>query len=105
MVISMERIIFLVVFLIIFLILPFVLQFWLSNRESRYPGLVLPVMSFIFAVLTALGTAMYDGDPYVLVIPFLLCNIPTVIHLVIYFSCREKFNRKKRMDRMNIQDL
>lgn len=105
MAISNERIVFLVVFLIIFVILPFVLQFWLSNRESRYPGLVLPVMSFLFAIITALGTVLYDGDSFVLLIPFLLCNIPTVIHLVIYFACREKFNKKKQMDKMNVLDL
>ena len=35
----------------------------------------------------------------------LLYNIPTLILLAIYFACREKFRRKKEMDRMNAQDL
>lgn len=106
MVIASERIIFVVIFLLVFGVLPFVLQVWLSKRESRYPGMVLPVLSVLFALITVLGCVMYeDEDIFVLVIPFLLFNIPTVIHLTIYFACREKFSKKKQMDKLNVQDL
>lgn len=106
MVIASERIIFVVIFLLVFGVLPFVLQVWLSKRESRYPGMVLPVLSLLFALVAVLGIVMYeDEDIFVLVIPFLLFNIPTVIHLTIYFACREKFSKKKQMDKLNVQDL
>lgn len=106
MVIASERIIFVVIFLLVFGVLPFVLQVWLSKRESRYPGMVLPVLSLLFALVAVLGSVMYeDEDVFVLVIPFLLFNIPTVIHLTIYFACREKFSKKKQMDKLNVQDL
>ncbi|MCQ2443364.1 MAG: hypothetical protein MJ077_09710 [Oscillospiraceae bacterium] len=108
MVIASERIIFVVIFLLVFGVLPFVLQVWLSKRESRYPGMVLPVLSLLFALVAVLGCVMYEyekGDIFVLVIPFLLFNIPTVIHLTIYFACREKFSKKKQMDKLNVQDL
>lgn len=106
MVIASERIIFVVIFLLLFGVLPFVLQVWLSKRESRYPGMVLPVLSLLFALVAVLGSVMYeDEDIFVLVIPFLLFNIPTVIHLTIYFACREKFSKKKQMDKLNVQDL
>lgn len=106
MVIASERIIFVVIFLLVFGVLPFVLQVWLSKRESRYPGMVLPVLSLLFALVAVLGSVMYeDEDIFVLVIPFLLFNIPTVIHLTIYFACREKFSKKKQMDKLNVQDL
>ena len=36
---------------------------------------------------------------------FLMYNIPTLVLLGIYFACREKYSRKKQLDKMNIQDL
>jgi hypothetical protein len=41
--------------------------------------------------------------PFVML--FLVANIPTVIIIVIYFACREKFKKNKEIDKMNIQDL
>lgn len=90
---------------IILLIVPFFLQAYLSKRESRYPGMVLPVLSFLFSVMIVLGSLMYNGDPLSVLIPMLLYNIPTVIHITIYFACREKFSKKKQMDKMNVIDL
>lgn len=90
---------------IILLIVPFFLQAYLSKRESRYPGMVLPVLSFLFSVMIVLGSLMYNGDPLSVLIPMFLYNIPTVIHITIYFACREKFSKKKQMDKMNVIDL
>lgn len=36
---------------------------------------------------------------------FILCNIPTVILMLIYFTCRQKFKKRQEIDKMNIQDL
>ena len=58
---------------------------------------------------TVVETVTQHGDllsalPTMLIV-FLLGNIPTIVLLAIYFACREKYRKKKQMDRMNIQDL
>lgn len=86
------------------------LQVWLSRREARWPGLVLPVLAF----LSSLGYPLFMAAPAdgvtaglvgKMVLVWLLSNIPTAVLLVIYFACREKKRRKKQIERMNIQDL
>ncbi len=37
-----------------------VLQVYLSRRESRWPGLVLPILSFILALTAALGMVVFN---------------------------------------------
>lgn len=86
------------------------LQIFLSKRESRWPGLVLPILCFLYGLLYPLNmVAPSDGISagFVLQMIFvwLLGNIPTIVLLVIYFVCREKFRRRKQVDKMNIQDL
>lgn len=40
------------------------------------------------------------------VIPlFLILNIPTLVFIVIYYACREKFKLRNELDKMNVQDL
>ena len=104
------------------------LQIFLSRRESRWPGLVLPGLTLLYSLVMVLnvstyraitGSSVVDGTvvetvtqygdllsalPTMLIV-FLLGNIPTIILLAIYFACREKHRKKKQMDRMNIQDL
>lgn len=91
------------------------LQIFLSRRESRWPGLVLPSLTFLFSLCVTLGAALYAyvptehqsfGDILVpTLLLFLMYNIPTLVLLGIYFACREKYSRKKQLDKMNIQDL
>lgn len=86
------------------------LQIFLSKRENRWPGLILPIISFIVALLFPLNMVMPpEGvtSSFVLemIVSFLLANIPTVILLGIYLGCREKLRRKKQLEKMNIQDL
>lgn len=87
------------------------LQIFFSKTESKWPGLILPVISFLAALLFPLLMAVVPPEGitknYILetVITFLLLNIPTVILLGIYFVCREKLRHKKQLDKMNIQDL
>ena len=90
-------------------------QIFLSRRESRWPGLVLPSLTFLFSLCVTLGAALYAyvptehqsfGDILVpTLLLFLMYNIPTLVLLGIYFACREKYSRKKQLDKMNIQDL
>lgn len=86
------------------------LQIFLSKRESKWPGLILPIISFVFSFFGSLN--MYRDPDYeigsfvVEVIGGLfLMNIPTFIFLAIYFACRSKYRRNKQLDKMNIQDL
>ncbi len=86
------------------------LQIFLSKRESKWPGLVLPIISFIFAVLQPLlmvlpPEGVAGGFVLDTIIVFLLAIIPTIILLAIYFGCRERIKRKKALEKMNIQDL
>ena len=88
----------------------FVLQFFLSKRESKWPGLVIPIICFLYSLLIVLNFVAPDtGVDFTVVLQMLLAwllgNIPTLIMLAIYFSCREKQKRKKQVDKMNIIDL
>lgn len=86
------------------------LQLWLSRRESRWAGLVLPVPSFLLSLLIPLSLVL---PPEGITVRFVLsaalswlaANIPTAVLLLIYLSCREKQRRSRQLQQMNIQDL
>ena len=93
-------------------ILPFliglvVLQVFLSKRESKWPGLILPLLSFLYSLVMALSAVAYNGGiPWgPILASLILGNIPTVILLAIYFACREKFRKQSELDKMHINDL
>jgi hypothetical protein len=97
-------------FLIIFLGGIIIMQVFLSRRENKWLGLILPIISIMFSILTVLGLAFYGNQStaeiiFQLIMVFLLSNIPTIILLAIYFACREKFKKNRELDKMNIQDL
>ena len=86
------------------------LQIFLSHRESRWPGLVLPILSFLFSLVYPLNMIafpdVFTGELVVqIILIWLTANIPTCILLAIYFACREKYRRKKQLEKMHIQDL
>ena len=83
------------------------LQIFLSRHRSRWPGLVLPLLTFLYSVLLVLNVRSVDGEtPW---IPILAClilgNLPTLVLLAIYWAAREKFRVKDQIDKMNIDDL
>ena len=86
------------------------LQIFLSKREGRWPGLVLPVLAFLFGLLFPLNMIAPDEGITVsfiiqMLIVWFIGNIPTIILLAIYYGCRGKQRRNKQLDKMNIQDL
>lgn len=86
------------------------LQVFLSKKESRWAGLVLPVLSFLFGLLIPLNMitppeGVTAGFVVQMILVWLLGNIPTIIFLAIYFGCRGKRRRNKQLEKMNIQDL
>lgn len=94
------------------------LQLLLSKNESKFLGLILPIISFTFSLLTVMGivtpkTIFIDTvtkadviEIIGLVAPTLfITNISTIVLLAIYFSCRKNSKRKAQLEKMNIQDL
>ena len=86
------------------------LQIFLSKREDKWPGLVLPIMAFLFGLLFPLNMiapseGVSAGFVFQLILVWLLGNIPTILLLAIYFGCRGKQRRRKQLDKMNIQDV
>ena len=95
------------VFLIVFVVGGILLQIFLSKRESKWPGLILPLLSFLYSLVMALSATAYNGGiPWgPILASLILGNIPTVILLAIYFACREKFRKRSELDKMHINDL
>ena len=86
------------------------LQIFLSKKENKWQGLMLPIISFLFGLIYPLNmVAPSDGITagfiVQMILVWLLGNIPTIIFLTIYFGCREKQHKNKQLDKMNIQDL
>ena len=84
-----------------------VLQVFLSRRENRWPGLVLPLLTFISSMVMVCSVTAYEGGiPWGPILASLISgNIPTAVLLVIYFACREKFRRRSELDKTRIEDL
>ncbi|MEG0943794.1 MAG: hypothetical protein RSD07_02260 [Angelakisella sp.] len=86
------------------------LQIFLSKKKNKWFGLILPAITFFYSMLMVLSIAalngMTGGEIFMLFASTLLIsNIPTIILLGIYFSCREKMKIRCQIDKMNIQDL
>src|SRR6056297_108582 len=111
------------------------LQIFLSKKNNKWFGLILPFICLMFSLLIVLNISTFssiqttvtetvDGvviseetkqieseKPGMLAIlgtilpVFIISNIPTIILLAIYFASREKLNIKSQLDKMNIQDL
>ena len=95
------------IFLLVFVAGSVLLQIFLSKRESKWPGLILPLLSFLYSLVMALSAVAYNGGiPWgPILASLILGNIPTVILLAIYFACREKFRKRSELDKMHINDL
>ena len=107
-----------------------ILQVFLSKRESRWAGLVLPFVSMGIALLAFLGIlmsmahtsttmVMIDGELVEqttviastasiiasAVYAFVIYNIPTAVLLAIYAGCRSGRNKQRALEKMSAQDL
>lgn len=86
------------------------LQIFLSKKKSKWFGLILPTITFLYSLLMIFNIAVFEGmtggEIFMLIAStFLISNIPTIIFLGIYFGCREKMKLRSQLDKMNIQDL
>ena len=104
----MARTMYATIMLLVLLAGTVLLQIFLSKRESKWPGLVLPAITFLYSVLMMLNvTAMETARAVIaaLLSAFIMGNIPTLILLAIYFVCREKRHTRSEVDKMRISDL
>lgn len=108
------------------------LQIFLSKKESKRLGLILPIISFVLALIFAVVSSfsysattsfseVKDGEIVIVeeimteedkgsslfaaFILFIYYNILTIILLMIYFICRNSINKKKALEMMAVQDL
>lgn len=84
------------------------LQIFLSRRESRWPGLVLPLLAFLNALLLPLNvmdTGSVSQNVLLVAVTLLAGNIPTLVLLAIYWAAREKRRVKDQIEKMGKQDI
>ena len=84
------------------------LQIYLSRRESRWPGLVLPLLTFLCSLLgplNAADTGSVSQNVLLVLVTLLAGNIPTLVLLAVYWAAREKFRVGKQMEKMGKQDI
>ena len=95
------------IILLVFVVGGILLQIFLSRRQSRWPGLILPLLSFLYSLVLVMNVAAVDNQiPWgPLLAAFVMGNIPTVILLAIYWAAREKLRVKDQIDKMHIDDL
>lgn len=83
------------------------LQVYLSRKESKYLGLILPGLNLIISIFAVLGLVIFaiklDSN---LIIGSLIVlgayNVPTALLLVIYFICRHQNKNKSEINKINI---
>ena len=99
-------IVLMVVFLV-FIVGGVLLEIFLARRESKWPGLVLPVLTLLYSLAMACTVAAIgDSFPWGALLGTLVVgNIPTVVLLAIYVACREKQRKRSELDKMEIDDL
>ena len=96
------------IFLLAFVVGGILLQIYLSKRESKWPGLVLPGICMLYPILLVLNVVAMGNIGSVVatvITSFVLGAVPAIILLVIYFACRRGRGRKSELDKMNISDL
>jgi hypothetical protein len=93
--------------LITFLMGIIILQIFLSKRENKWFGLILPMVNVIASMMAVYGMAFFQKKSVTEIIVqffviFISWNISTISLISIYFTCREKVKKKKEMDKVNI---
>lgn len=71
------------------------LQYYLSTRNNRIVGLILPSIFVLYSMLMMLEVTIFSFDSVFnvflqMMVVFLLCNIPSLVLVVVYASCRSK---------------
>ena len=90
--------------LLILLVGGIFLQIFLSKKENKWFGRILPIITFSFSVLITLIylLSFMAGTPIwqvfiALSLVFVLHNIPTIILCIVYKACRENINKNTQV--------
>lgn len=106
-----------IVFVVLLLAAVIALEVFLARRKAWWPGLVPPVLLFLYSVVAIVSSivgyyTVYGAGIEVtasflvdLFLTFFQCNILTLVLLAAYFVCRRKDRQKQQLDKMSIQDL
>lgn len=91
-----------------------ILQYFLSKKENPWLGRILPIVSAagslfairknVFFLVTGNAVSVPQAVANTVTI-FLICNIPTLLFVVIHRVVHKRSADKRDMERMNIQDL
>ncbi len=84
-----------------------VLQVFLSKREDRWPGLILPLVGLLYALYNIINTLIIlpHVPGRVAIIYILTSLLPAAILFAVYALCRKLQTRKSALEKMRLQDL
>lgn len=96
--------------LLFILIVPTLLQIFLSSRENKYLGWILPVIFGVIGSIVFLNIAVFQdmagmAQVMVTLLSIILSYIPAVLIILIYKLSRKKYQNKSEIEKMNIKDL
>lgn len=107
----MKKLIIALILILLIASLLIYLQIFLSKKENKFLGLILPAMNFLLSFFAVLAFYAYDPNAQgiqvfvSLAIAMFVANIPTIILLAIYFGVREKIKINHEIEKMSIKDL
>ncbi len=88
------------------LVIPVLLQIYLSKRENKYLGWILPIIFFLSGSFLFLNIAQMGPENLMnVIIASIIFYFPTVLMIGIYKFIRKNYKNKSEIDKMNIQDL
>lgn len=108
MAVASKMILVLLIVMLVFAVGGVLLQIFLSRRESRWPGLILPLLALLSSLLLPLNvmdTGSASQNILLVLVTLLAGNIPTLILLAIYWAAREKHRVRDQMEKMGKQDI
>ena len=103
-----------------------VFQVFLSKREGKWAGLILPMITLSVSLIIVVGGAIVaiytTSESYLLngiseysppflaiiltsILSLLVYNIPTAVFILIYVICRKKRKKLRALEMMSVQDL
>lgn len=102
-----------VIIILLFLIIfagAIALQVFLSKKQNKFIGLILPTIALLFSLIMVLNVVFEETMTnwqvfFTLFSTFFIGNIPTIILLAIYFGIREKLKIESDLDKTRIKDL
>ena len=108
MAVASKMILVLLIVMLVFAVGGVLLQIFLSRRESRWPGLILPLLTLLSSLLLPLNvmdTGSASQNILLMLVTLLAGNIPTLVLLAIYWAAREKHRVRDQMEKMGKQDI